>query len=237
MTKKRYNTVSIRQIQSARARQRRGAFKRVPTRREDLCLTARAHRMRRIRIVREINITHTHISETTRENTQRINTHARAQSTPRASRVEFKFFKPIVVESRTNFLPILAVIKRNRAAKELILRTKTSSISSSNASTPIRVASPASSSRTPIIIIDVRKFKFKNAPLPESIHPWRFVASGRQFSYHSHTASVRISMHIFHHAYRAHTSRTRISQRTHRTPPAVAPRAAPMPMMRAPHTP
>jgi hypothetical protein len=60
----------------------------------------------------------------------------------------------------------------------------------------------------------MRKFKFKNAPLPESIHPWRFVASGHQFSYHSHTPSVRISMHIFHHPYHAratHTTHTHLA--------------------------
>ena len=234
MTKRNDTTRSV--FDKSRSRARAPAPRRVQTRphpTQRLVLdVARASHASHTNSSRDQYHAYTHRRNHTREHAAHEHTRARAIN-PRASRVEFKFFKPIAVESRTNFLPILAVIKRNRAAKELILRKKTSSISSSNASTPIHVASHSVVAHTnhhqrP------RKFKFKNAPLPESIHPWRFVASGRQFSYHSHAPSVRISMHIFHHPHRARATRAHIARRTHRTPPAVAPRAAPM--TRAPHT-
>lgn len=225
--KKRYNTVSIRQIQSARARASAEARSNAspPDAKTVVLDVARASHASHTNSSRDQYHAYTHRRNHTREHAAHEHTRARAINA-RASREKFKFFKPIAVESRTNFLPILAVIKRNRAAKELILRTKTSSISSSNASTPIHVASHSVVAHTnhhhrP------RKFKFKNAPLPESIHPWRFVASGRQFSYHSHAPSVRISMHIFHRPHRARATRAHIARRTHRNPPAVAPRAAP----------
>ena len=229
--KKRYNTVSIRPIQIARARASAEARSNAspPDAKTVVLDVARASHASHTNSSRDQYHAYTHRRNHTREHAAHEHTRARNQINPRASREKFKFFKPIAIESRTNFLPILAVIKRNRAAKELILRTKTSSISSSNASTPIRVASHSVVAHTNHSSSTAQIQIQKNAPLPESIHPWRFVASDRQFSYHSqHARSVRISMHIFHRPHRAHrATRAHIARRTHRNPPAVAPRAAP----------